>query len=182
MASVGPAATRPRGRRLANLARLQALRCEVFFRRTRLDEQLASGLDPDSNPALALRAAQLLRIRYRRRLAGTVKALVDDLDEGERRQASPAVPVRRDQVAEARDSLLSLSHALSSAEGVRPRGVAMVVLLIEDPASALYSGVARGTLQLQVGTVLDCLVGQRQPDQEAWRVASPTEGSSRGIR
>jgi hypothetical protein len=114
----------------------------------------------------------LLRPRYRRRLAGSVERLVDELDADRRWRLSPAVPFLHDQVAEARPSLLSLAHALRAAERVRPRGAAMVLMLLEDPASPLYTGTARGALQLEAQTALDCLLGQRQAWAEAWQATS----------
>lgn len=158
MASVDSAASRPLGRRLADLARRQALKLRVFAWRTQLDEELARGVDPGSRPALALRAAQLLRPRYRRLMAASLERLIEELDADRDWRFSPAIPFVRDRVGEARGTLLSLAEALRAAEHVQPRGVATVSNLLNDPASPLYVGTARGALQLQAQAALDYLL------------------------
>jgi hypothetical protein len=181
VASVGPAAPEAVSRRFTGLARRLALTLEVFFRRLQLDEELASGLDPAGHPARAFRAAQLICPRYRRRLATSLERLVDDVDGERQFRFSPAVPFQHDQVAEARSILLSIARTLRSAERVRARGTALVLMLLEDPASPLYSGTARGALQLQAQTSLDYLAGQRQPNQERWPgTTSLTAGGPNG--
>lgn len=182
MASIGPAATRPRRPRFADFGRLQALRLTVFVRRVELDGELASGLDPASHPARALRAAQLLRPRSGRRLASALKRLVEELDSQAPPRLSPAVPFLVDQVGKARAILLSLVHALRADLPIRPRGAALVRALLEDPASALYSGTARGALRLQAQTALDCLLGERQPSAGSRRSSAAIGGASNGDR
>jgi hypothetical protein len=180
VASIGPAATRPRRRRFADFGRLQALRLTVFVRRVELDEELASGLDPASHPAHTLRAAQLLRPRSRRRLASTLERLVDESDAQRVTRLSPAVPFLPHQVGEARATLLSLVQALRGDVRIRPRGAAMVLGLLEDPTSALYSGVARGALQLQAQTALECLLGERQLSSGSPLSPATARGGSNG--
>jgi hypothetical protein len=167
---------------VADLARRPALKLRVFIRRTRLDEELAEGIDPGSRPALALRAIQLVRPRYRRRLAGSVERIVADFDADRGFWLSAAVPFLRDQVAEARGTLLALANALRTAERVHPRGVALVSRLLLDPASSpLYVRSARGALQLKAQAALDCLLSERQAREEAWVASSAWKGGS-GVR
>jgi hypothetical protein len=109
----------------------------VLFR-GRLDAQLAAGLDPQSDPALALRARQLIRARSRRRLARSVEHLVEEVDADRNWWLSAAVPFLRDQVVAARGTLTALAGALRDAEPISPRGVAITSRLITDPASPLY--------------------------------------------
>ena len=137
------------------------LRAVLF--RGRLDGQLAAGLDPQSDPALALRARQLIRTRTRRRLARSVEQLVEEVDADRSWWLSAAVPFLRDQVVEARGTLVALAGALRDAEPVNPRGVAMTLRLITDPASPLYVRTATGALQLQASAVLDALLAGSQP-------------------
>lgn len=180
MASVDPGAARRPSRRPADLARRQALKLRVLVRRTQLDQEIAAGVDPGSRPALALRAAQLLRPRNRRRLAASLERLIEELD-ADRDWFSAAIPFLRDQVAEARGTLLSLARALRVAERIQPRGLAMVDRLLRDPDSPLYVRSARGALQLQARTALDCLLGQRQAWPEAWSASSlSTDGGGSG--
>jgi len=148
----------PRRRRPSATAWLRAM---VF--RGALDGRLAAGLDPDSDPALALRARRLIRSRNRRRLARSVEHLVEEVDADRNWWLSAAVPVLRDQVVEARGTLVALAGALRDAEAVTPRGVAMTLRLLTDPASPLYVRTATGALQLQATAALEALLADSQP-------------------
>ena len=144
-------------RRLTGFLERQALRLEVRWSQWSLDTMLSAGFDPASDPAVTLRAAQLRSSRHRRRLAAAVERLVrhsDDPAGG----VSAAVPVVREQVRQARDSLLSLAEALRQPEQVRPRGVALVERLLTDAGSVIYTDSARGAVELQVQAALDYLV------------------------
>lgn len=178
MRSVGSLAARPLGLRLTDLARRQVLRLQVLVSRTRLAWELADGADPASRPVLALRAEQVVRRRYRRRLATSLERLVDELDADRRPGLSAAIPFMRDQAAEARGTLLLIAGALRTAEHVYPRGVGMVDKLLCDPASSpLYVKSVRGALQLQAQTALDYMVGERQARPDARpAVSTPTRG------
>jgi hypothetical protein len=150
-------------------------RLEALLFRARLDSQLAGGADPDADPALAIRAHQLTRPRYRRRLAASVEHLVEDLGTDPGSYMSSAVPFRLDQVAEARGTLLSLAGALRDVDPVNPRGVAMTLRLITDPGSPLYAGAARGALQLRAHSALRCLLAESHPWCELPEVPLPIE-------
>jgi hypothetical protein len=160
VASIESVAGGARGNRLASLLRRPALRLRVLATRAHLDRELAVGVNPSSRPSLDLRAAQLIRPRYRRRLAAALEHLVDEVDAGRRPRLSSAVPFRHDQVADARATLLSLTQVLRSSEAVHPRGVAMVWRLLSDPASPLYLPTAGCDVEQQAQVALDCLVGQ----------------------
>jgi hypothetical protein len=121
----------PRPRSLSATGWLRA----VLFR-GRLDAQLAAGLDPQTDPALALRARRLIRARSRRRLAHSVKQLAEEVDADRNGWLSAAVPFLRDQVVEARGTLVALAGALRDAEPVNPRGVAMTLRLDHVPGLA----------------------------------------------
>ena len=161
MASMGSASARsaaPRPRVSATTAWLRAV-----LLRGRLDAQLAAGLDPQSDPALALRAKQLIHARNRRRLARSVEHLVEEVEADRNWWLSAAVPFLRDQVVEARGTLVALAGALRDAEPINPRGVAMTLRLITDPASPLYVRTATGALQLQASAALDAVLAGSQP-------------------
>jgi hypothetical protein len=136
------------------------LRLRVLWSQHSLDAMLIAGIDPASDPALTLRAGQLGSTRHRRRLAASVDALVRAADEA-RTGATAAVPVVREQVTEARDSLSLLADLLRRTEGVQPRGVAMVQRLLTDGGSALYSDTSRGAAELQVRAAIDWLIEER---------------------
>lgn len=183
MASFESVAVQSLRGRLADLARRPSLHLRVLLSHLRLDAALASGVDPDSDPALALRATQLLGGRYRRRLAASIEHLVEELEADRAYRLSAAVPVVRDQAAEARGTLLSLAEVLRAVKTVQPRGVAMADALMRDPASPLYLRTARGALQLRAGSALDCLLGERWARVETPPVsAESSDGGARGDR
>jgi hypothetical protein len=95
----------------------------------RLDQALAAGADPASEPVLLARARRLTSWRTRRRLA---KAL-------EEVELGAGLPVRRDQVREARDLLSELATALRSRERVSARGVLLARRIITDGCGPLYA-------------------------------------------
>lgn len=156
---------------VARLLERQVLRLEVRWSHWSLDERLAAGFDPASDPALALRAAQLRSPRHRRRLAAWLERLVGD-SEVSWSGMSAAVPIFREQVSEARDSLLRLAKVLRDAGRIRPRGVAMVERLLTDADSVVYTKTARGAVELQVQAALGALVEERDPFVEGADILS----------
>jgi hypothetical protein len=163
-------------RRVACFVEHQALRARVRWSHWSLDAMLAAGFEPASDPELALRAAQLRSVRHRRRLAGWVERLVRDSDPSSARGVSAALPIVRDHVTEARESLVLLAHVLRHADEVQPRGIAMVQRLLSDAESVVYTESARGALELQVQTALDYLVGEREATpKEAPALSSASE-------
>ena len=99
------------------------------LRAPRLDRALAEGADPASEPVLRARARRLTSWRTRRRIA---KAL-EEVERG------PGVPVRRDQVSDARDLLSELALALRSRERVSARGVVLARRIVTDGCGPLYA-------------------------------------------
>jgi hypothetical protein len=104
-------------------------RFAVALRAPRLDRALAAGADPASEPSLRDRALRLTSLRTRRRIA---RAL-EELEQG------PGVPVRRDQVGEARELLDELTTALRSRDRVSARGVLLARRIITDGCGPLYA-------------------------------------------
>lgn len=127
-----------------------ALRLEVRWSHWSLDERLAAGFDPASDPALAVRAEQLCSRRHRRRLAASLERLARDAEVDGRPGMSAAVPIVREQVKVARDSLLELATLLRERERVPPRGVAILKRLLTDSGSDLYTKTARGAVEIQL--------------------------------
>ena len=123
-------------------------RLAEVLRATRLDRALADGVDPASEPVLRQRARRLTSWRTRRRLA---KAL-EDVERG------PGLPVRHDQVLEARDLLSELTTALRSRERVSARGVLLARRIITDGCWPLYAPNApRSALRWRVWEALRAL-------------------------
>jgi hypothetical protein len=160
---------------VTGFAERHALRARARWSHWSLDASLVLGIDPASDPALAVRAAQLRSPRHRRRLAAWIERLAREPDAPVG-GISAAVPIARAQVAEARDSLLYLADLLRRADDVRARGIAMVERLLSDASSVVYTDSARGALELQVQTALDYLVGDRQATPEAWFSTSKANG------
>lgn len=147
-----------------------ALWLKVLWSHRSLDAELALGIDPASDPALAMRAAQLSSPRHRRRLAEWIERLVGDSEEDRLNAPSAAVPVVRQGVAEARESLLRMADLLRNGEGLRPRGIAAAERLLTFGGSALYTDTAPGAVELQARAVVDWL----GDDSSAWSSASAT--------
>jgi hypothetical protein len=100
-----------------------------------LDHELAGGVRPDSDRALALRAERLLKPKSRGRIAEALERLLED--DSELAGLSSKVPVSESTVLAARPELESLAAALR-ADDCDVRGVALARLLIIDGASPLY--------------------------------------------
>jgi hypothetical protein len=132
-ADVGAAGTGPDRRRRPLLALI------VLLRRRWLDAQLASGVDPDSSPALALRARQLTASSERAMLSASLESLIASAARPSTALTS-AIPVRREAVLDARPELLGLAGELAAGAPVNPRGVAMVRCMLTTGDSPFYSG------------------------------------------
>ena len=142
------------GQWLARFVERQSLRLQVLWSRWSLDELLASGVDPGSDPALLLRARQLRSERHRSHLASWVERLVDESAVPWTAGLTSKVPIVREKVAEARESLLLVAHLLRHERHVRPRGIAMVERLLSDGGSVIYTDSAQGAVELQVQAAL----------------------------
>jgi len=140
---------------LARFAEHQTLRLEVWLSRASLDEQLAEGRDPGSDPALLLRARQLRSQRNRSRLASWIERLIAESETPPPPCLTTRVSIAGEKVVEARDQLQVLAQVLRHDEQARPRGIAMVERLLTDGGSVLYRETVRGALALQVRAALD---------------------------
>ncbi len=100
-----------------------------------LDHQLAHGVHPESDRALALRARRLLGAKSRGRIAEALEHLLGDASEFT--GISSRVPVSEPTILAARPELESLAAALRS-DNCQVRGVALARLLIIDGGSPLY--------------------------------------------
>src|SRR5690349_1277680 len=114
-----------------------------------LDALIAAGIDPASDPALALRAARLTSRGHRRRLASSIERLARESRGAQSPALSSAVPLVVEQVREARDSLFWIAAVLRGPEPVAARGVARLQRLLTDAASVLYTESSRGAVELQ---------------------------------
>ena len=113
-----------------------AVRIRTWFRRNRLDEELARGLDPATSAELSLRAAQLGSPAERSRLANALVETLGDARRGEpvSLMARPA----RASVRDCADDLLALVVRLRDDQPIAIQGAAMTARLLSDGASPLY--------------------------------------------
>ncbi len=130
---------------VAERARLRD-RARVHVSPGRLDEALAAGAPSESDPALALRARQLVARRYRVALAASYRRLVRDAREHGRRSRRRVNPPRAHVTASA-EELVRLADALGQPEPVAPRGVAEARLLLADGTGPLYDAAAGARLR-----------------------------------
>ena len=116
------------------------LRLRVWRRRPRLDAALAEGADPAEDPALSLRARQLLQRSTRAAIASTIHNLLDAAEEPPAAwgQNGPRPPLQRQAVLAARGALEALADGLCQERAVRPQAVALATELVWDPASPVY--------------------------------------------
>jgi hypothetical protein len=112
------------------------LRVEVFVRRWSLDHRLAMGERPEFDPALALRAKQLMREKTRRSLARSLRRSMRLAYEPRRWGSS--TPLDREAVADARQLMNGVAARLTAPVPMGVRGVALVSDMLGDGASPLY--------------------------------------------
>ena len=130
---------RPRTRRLRSPARpTLAVRARASLKRYRLISELAAGYDPDGTSERALCAARLVASGHRRRLAVSIRRVVDAAMEPPPGFTS-SIPLAREQIRAATPALLGLASRLSAPQDVTPHGAALVEQLLRDGSSVLYA-------------------------------------------
>jgi hypothetical protein len=119
------------------------LRLRTRVRRPHLDAAIARGQHWPGDPALALREAQLVDARQRRRLATRLEEVVAEVARP--RVPDSAAPVDRPAVAIASPVLSAVIALLRSPETVEARGMALGWRMLTDPGSSLYEPAERGS-------------------------------------
>jgi hypothetical protein len=114
-----------------------------------LDVRIARGVPPESDKALAARAARLTRRSARRELARRIERLAHDA---------------RDAGALA-EELQLLARRLVAPAPVAARGVARAHLLLSDHWRPLYPGRSTDVLRTVVARAIDALDGQLDQDR-----------------
>jgi hypothetical protein len=148
-----------RTRRLLALRRL-ALKAVLALSRWHLDSQLATGVNPGESLRLRLWAEQITTPSSRRRLALSLMRVANEAGARAKPALSAAIPLRRDQVAESRETLAFLAQILLFAETVDARGVAIVRRLLADGGSPLYCAAEPGALEARLEVALHLLLGE----------------------
>jgi len=134
------------------------LRLRVYASRSTLDRRIAHGGPCDATPALVLRAAQLTDLRTRRRIATSLRRIVDHADRrGAEALFSPVVVDRR-AVSAAREPLLGLAERLEdSTVDLDPIGIALAHTLLTDGLGPLYNNQSPRPLPSTIWEIADAL-------------------------
>lgn len=140
--------------------RLRSMRAQ--FGRPRLDQELAAGVRPDSDPLLRERAEFLLSRKSRLRMASGL--------DRTRRQAERSalhtaqLPVRAGAVREAGPLLEKLAYRLRGYLPISPQGAARTHILLTDGSGPLYSPDASPDLKTAAHRALAAL--EADPGQQ----------------
>jgi len=144
------------------------LRLRVHFTRGILDRQIAAGRQWESNPALALRARQLVDPRTRQQIACSLREIVDYADDRMSRRLISAVVVEPAAVRRARHPILGLAERLEGGAQLNAAGVARVQVLLTDGLSPLYDRHCPRTVTQAIYEVQDALEADtREVDVDA---------------
>jgi hypothetical protein len=115
-----------------------ALRMRTWWRRDRLDDELAHGVHPATSAELTLRAEQLRSPEMRSQLAG---GLVEALESaGTFEPLTVNVQPQPDDLRDCADEVLDLVLRLRDEQPVDVRGTAMTARLLTDGGSPLFRG------------------------------------------
>jgi hypothetical protein len=126
-------------------------RIQIRLRRHRLDRELISGADPNTDPLLRERARELVGERCRGQIAESLEHLLATADASIRPFTS-RVPIARAAIRDSRSELEIIVERLTTRAYISARGVAMIGALLADGASPLYGNdpanlrVLRGAL------------------------------------
>ncbi|HEY6397094.1 MAG TPA: hypothetical protein VIX82_06540 [Solirubrobacteraceae bacterium] len=142
------------------------MRLRVAVGRDALDQALASGADPAASAELALRAARLVRERYRRGLARCLRLAIWEAEAGVSALRVSSRPVRRGEVLSAREALLSLSELLERPRPAGSEGVAIAERLLTDLRSPLFVWAEPGTVR-RLASVAAAAIDPPLPGQGA---------------
>jgi hypothetical protein len=132
-------------------------RIAVRLRAFSLDRDLAAGASPDASVTLALRAQMLVRPRYRRELARSVRRVLTAATQSPLRSHLP-VPVCRDRVKDSSEEFADLIRRLLAAGPVAAQGVAQASVLVADAGGPLYRRASAGDLRARVRDAADALI------------------------
>lgn len=122
----------------------------------RLDERLAAGEAPESDPLLCLRAQRIARIDSRRQLALGVMRVLAQCEPG-RSKLEPAPLVVVPRVVAAHDDLQQLVSSLLAPAPVSARGVAATSCLLRDGYGPLYHRGSETDLRTVVRSTIAAL-------------------------
>jgi hypothetical protein len=135
----------------------------VCVRRRRIDADLADGQLPAHGEEHVLRAAQLAAGASRRKLAGSLREVVDAAENPRAEALGSAALVDRQAVLGWRGGLLGLAERLERPGPVSPCGIARGVTLVSDGVGPLYNPASERPLGEAIWWVADGLEGTLAP-------------------
>jgi len=138
-------------------------RLRAWLRAERLDQEIASGVPPETNLMLAIRAQVLVRPSTRRILARSLQRVVLEASRPQPCRPLGRVLPRRDEVEQARPAILALVHYLLSPGPLPARGIAQVKDLLTNGYGPLYSAKSPESLRRRVVEAMDAFAGARAP-------------------
>lgn len=100
---------------------------------------------------------QLVRMRYRRGLARSLRARVKEAERPGVGRLSSAVPLSRPAVLPWKEGLLGLAERLEGPEPVNPCGVARILVLLTDGTGPLYNPGTASRMSDAVWWIVDGL-------------------------
>jgi hypothetical protein len=113
-----------------------SLKLRAWWMREELDDRLAHGADPDIDPLLAHRAAQLISPETRVRVA---EGLENALTDARRTWSLTArLPLRRADIRACADDIVALVARLRDGHPIDVQGAAMAAQLVFDGISPMY--------------------------------------------
>jgi hypothetical protein len=113
-----------------------SLKLRTWWQRDELDDRLAHGANPASDPILAQRAEQL---RSRKGRAHIADGLQDALDESRKAwSVSAKLPLRRAEIRRCADDVAALVTRLRDERPIDVRGAAMAARVLFDGTGPLY--------------------------------------------
>ena len=134
-----------------------SIRIRVRLHRRRLDAELASGADPNTDPLRHKRAQELVGEECRRKIAASLERLLAEAGSAPRSFTSK-VPIARAAIRDTHWGLDTIVERLKAPAYISPRGVAMISMLLCDGAGPLYgnptkSQVLRRALEATVDAI-----------------------------
>jgi hypothetical protein len=123
--------------------------------------QLAEGLPPEANAALAARAMRLTAMEYRRDLAASLRGILAAAGLPSAVAHRPRVPVYQARIRQSASELALLAGRLVEPGPVPVRGVAMTSQLLADGRGPLYREACRDDLAAILQRAARALVVQR---------------------
>jgi hypothetical protein len=131
-------------------------RLAARWRARRLDRALADGASPEASVALALRAQRLTESDRRWAIAGALRRVIREVDEGQRAVVG-RIALNRGAVNAASHELRRLADTLDGPGPVAAPGVAQAWLLLTDGTGPLYSEHSRVALSARAAHAADQL-------------------------